>query len=217
MAKEVKINLGCGYIGHPDWINIDYGILAFINKWPLLKRIVFALKLAPEVYNRLWPKNLRLIDLRKSLPFGENSVDYIFTAHFLEHLYLYEAVGLLKRCFFSLKPGGTMRVVVPDLEAVIKQYQESPDELRKVEIINNHFTGGVGPGIEPPSLHQKMLNHFARGHRWLYNFAYLRKVLLLAGFSSSKIWRRQFQQGRVPNLDSLDNHPDHSLFVEATK
>ena len=64
-SKKLMINLGCGYTGHDDWINVDWGILALINKFPILKKVVFGLKLAPENYNREWPKNLRLINLRK--------------------------------------------------------------------------------------------------------------------------------------------------------
>lgn len=29
--KMVLINIGCGPIGHDDWINLDYGILAFFT------------------------------------------------------------------------------------------------------------------------------------------------------------------------------------------
>lgn len=216
MNQELKINLGCGYIGHPDWINVDYGILAFINKFPFLKKIVFALKLAPEVYNQTWPKNLRVIDLRKNFPFEDNSVSYIFTAHFFEHLQKFEGLRLLKSCYRSLNLGGVMRILVPDLDIVVRQYQESEDPLEKVEKINNHFWG-FKKISEPPTFHQRVLNFFTRGHQWLYNFEYLKKMLVAAGFDPAKIVRCQYQQGKVPDIDFLDNHPDHSLIVEATK
>lgn len=216
MSSELKINLGCGYIGHPDWINVDYGVLAFINKFPFLKRLVFALKLAPLEYNIPWPENLRLIDLRKSFPFKEKTISYIFTAHFLEHLYKFEADKLFKKCYHGLKPGGMIRILVPDLDIVVRQYRESTDPIEKVEIINRHFWG-FRMGMESPSLYQKIMNFFIRGHRWLYNFDYLRQSLIKAGFEPGKIVRCGYQRGRVPNIDILDNFPDHSLFVEATK
>lgn len=216
MSGELKINLGCGYIGHSDWVNVDYGILAFINKLPLLKKLVFALKLAPAEYNNPWPKNLRLVDLRKSFPFKESTVSYIFTAHFLEHLQKFEAINLLRRCYAGLKSDGTMRILVPDLDVVVRHYQENGDPLEKVEKINNHFWG-FEKANELPTLHQRILGFFVRGHQWLYNYEYLKKMLVTAGFDAAKIVRCQYQQGVVPNLDFLDNHPDHSLFVEATK
>lgn len=215
--SPLKINLGCGFTGHSEWINIDYGILALINKYPIIKKIVFALKLAPSDYNKTWPKNLRLINLKNSFPFENNSIDYIFSAHFIEHLKKYEAVKLLEKCYLGLKPGATIRIVVPDLDIIVKQYGLSTDPLEKVEILNNHFSGVFKQETFPPSFHQRILSLFARGHQWLYNFEYLKKVLEAAGFEENKIERRSYREGRVPNLDYLDNYPEYSLFVEATK
>lgn len=216
MSSELKINLGCGYIGHSDWINVDYGVLAFLNKFPLLKKLVFALRLAPKAYNQTWPKNLKIIDLRKSLSFKEGTVSYIFTAHFLEHLYKYEAEDLLKKCYQCLKPDGTIRILVPDLDIVVRLYLENANPLEKVELINRHFWG-YRMGMEVPSFLQKLTNLFIRGHHWLYNFDYLRQTLVKAGFETDKIVRCGYQQGRVPNINVLDNFPEYSLFVEATK
>lgn len=215
--KKVMLNLGCGYIGHDDWVNIDFGILAIINKFPILKRIIFALKLAPKLYNREWPKNLKLINLSKELPFLDNSVDYIFSAHFFEHLKKYEALELLKKCYICLKVGGTIRIVVPNLDTIVKNYIESNDEIEKVEVINNHFQGVLKQEFERPNLHLKILGKFARGHNWLYNYDYMKETLKLAGFNTKKIHKCKYQVGIVPNIDMLDNHPDHSLYVEATK
>lgn len=215
--KLVMLNLASGYIGHDDWINIDYGILSFINAIPLLKKIVFGLKLAPASYNKPWPKNLRLINLRKDFPFESNSVDFIFTAHFIEHLQKYEAVHLFKECHRTLKKGGIIRILVPDLDIVAKQYLDNKNKLKRVEILNNHFWGILPKQDTPPTLHDKVLNFFSRGHNWLYNYEYMKKILMLGGFDAKNISRGKFKQSKVPNVDFLDNHPDHSLIVEAIK
>ena len=209
--KKVMVNLGCGYIGHDDWINVDWGILGFINKYPVFKKIIFGLGLAPASYNRQWPKNLRLINLRKHFPFPDNSIDFIFTAHFVEHLEKHETVRLFRPCYRALEPGGTIRVVVPDLDVVVKQYLGNPNPIERVDILNNHFWGVLPKQDTPPSLHERILSLFARGHNWFYNFEYMKKILMLAGFDEARIIRCGFRQGQVPNLDSLDNHPDHSL------
>jgi predicted SAM-dependent methyltransferase len=109
-----------------------------------------------------------------------------------------------------------MRILVPDLDIVVQQYQENSNRFEKVEKINNHFWG-FKKEAEPPTLHQKILSFFVRGHQWLYNYEYLKEVLVTAGFDPAKIVRCRYQQGVVPNIDFLDNHPDHSLIVEATK
>jgi predicted SAM-dependent methyltransferase len=215
--KKVMINLGCGFTGHNDWINVDWGVLSIINKFPVLKKVIFSLNIVPKNYNRTWPKNLRLINLRKRFPFSDNSIDYIYTAHFIEHLEKHEAIKLFKQCYRSLKPGGTIRILVPDLDIVSRQYIESDDKIRKVEILNNHFYGLIEKKDVAPTFYERMLLWFARGHKWLYNFEYMKRNLMLAGFEDQKIKRCQFQQGETPNIDFLDNYPDHTLYVEAKK
>lgn len=215
--KQTLINLGCGYIGHPDWINVDFGILAIINKFPVLKKIVFGLKLAPSEYNKKWPPNLKLVNLIKEFPFQEDSIDYIFSAHFFEHLKKHEALKLLRSCYKGLKKDGTIRIVVPDLDIITNDYINGKDKLKNVEVLNNHFQGVLRQEFEAPSLHLKILSKFARGHNWLYNYEYMKKTLELAGFKASNIKKCEYQIGKVPNLNFLDNHPDHSLYVEATK
>jgi predicted SAM-dependent methyltransferase len=48
------------------------------------------------------------------LDFEDNTFDFIFSEHFLEHLFLDEAFELLKECYRILKPNGVVRIVVPD-------------------------------------------------------------------------------------------------------
>ncbi len=61
-------------------------------------------------------------DVRKPLPFQDNSIHAIYASHLLEHLYLEEAKRLLKECFRILQPGGILRMVVPDLRAIVLEY-----------------------------------------------------------------------------------------------
>lgn len=50
------------------------------------------------------------------LPFSENSVELLFSSHFIEHLNIGEAEHLLKEAFRILKPGGKFRIICPDIE-----------------------------------------------------------------------------------------------------
>ena len=50
------------------------------------------------------------------LEFEDNTFDFIFSEHFLEHLFLDEAIDLLKECHRILKPNGVVRIVVPDAD-----------------------------------------------------------------------------------------------------
>ncbi len=50
------------------------------------------------------------------LPFEDDSFDFIFSEHFLHHLFLDEACSLLRECRRILAPHGVIRTVVPDAD-----------------------------------------------------------------------------------------------------
>jgi SAM-dependent methyltransferase len=99
--KNGMLNIGCGNRIHPAWTNIDF----FSN--------------APEVV--AW-------DLRKGIPFPDASFEVVYHSHVLEHFQRREGGGLMRECFRVLKPGGVLRVAVPDLEAIARQYLASLEE-----------------------------------------------------------------------------------------
>ena len=51
-----------------------------------------------------------------SLPFADESFDFVYSEHFFEHLFLDEAVALLKECERVMRPGAVIRTCVPDAE-----------------------------------------------------------------------------------------------------
>jgi len=94
----IKLHLGCGTIYKDGWINIDNNCDNNIQKLDLN-----------------W-------DLRTSLPFPDNSVDFIYNEHFLEHLTVEEGISAIKDFFRVLKNNGVMRIAMPDLERTVKAY-----------------------------------------------------------------------------------------------
>lgn len=88
------LNIGCGNNYHSDWINLD-------------------------LYRN---RQVKYYNIKNKLPFFSNSVDVVYHSHVLEHLNKEEAERFIKDCFRVLKFGGIMRVVVPDLEQITKEY-----------------------------------------------------------------------------------------------
>lgn len=216
------VNIGCGPLGHPDWINFDYGILAFLHRYSWIEGIIFHLNLWPGsqksiTYDVQWPKNLRLRNCSKPLPFQKNSVDYIFSSHFFEHVKKYEVIRVLKSCYNCLKPGGTIRISIPDLDFIVKQYQQGSNRIERVDLINDHVYALGEQSINQPNLYEKFKSFFMRGHQWMYNFEYFKEMLIAAGFQADLIVRCEPRQGRVPNINMLDCHEEESIFLEATK
>lgn len=51
----------------------------------------------------------------KPLPFQENSVDYVFASHVIEHVTMHAAMKFFQNVHWILKPKGTFRISVPVL------------------------------------------------------------------------------------------------------
>jgi predicted SAM-dependent methyltransferase len=88
-----------------------------------------------------------------------NSLDAILAEHVWEHLSKNEAVVAATNCFRFLKPGGYLRVAVPD------GLHPAPDYIEWVR------PGGNGPGSDD--------------HKVLYTYDTFRKVFTSAGFDVS--------------------------------
>ena len=61
-------------------------------------------------------------DITKGLPFGENEFDAVYHSHVLEHLEPADGEKLLSECHRVLRPGGVLRIVVPNLEQIATLY-----------------------------------------------------------------------------------------------
>ncbi|HLL73725.1 MAG TPA: methyltransferase domain-containing protein [Pyrinomonadaceae bacterium] len=64
-------------------------------------------------------------DLRQGIPFEDGRFDVVYHSHLLEHFSKARAQLFLKECWRVLKPGGTLRVAVPDLERMARDYLQS--------------------------------------------------------------------------------------------
>jgi predicted SAM-dependent methyltransferase len=98
------LNLGCGNRYHKDWINFDF---------------------------KSNSENVIEFNLYNELPFDSESIDVIYSSHVLEHFPKCEAPNFLKRCYRVLKKNGIIRLVVPDLETIIKNYLYFLEKAKK--------------------------------------------------------------------------------------
>ena len=118
-----RLHLGCGLVQPEGWINVDGSWNAWLAKHPFLRAVVGTLGLVPR--NQLevaWGRDTLVHDVRKPLPFASGSITAIYSSHLLEHLYVDEATRLLAECHRVLAPEGVLRVVVPDLRAIVEEY-----------------------------------------------------------------------------------------------
>ena len=215
----IKVNIGCGTTTVDGWINYDSSLGIFLCRHRFIKRLLFAFKLiSKRSYETFWPSNIIRRDVRKGLPLPDESVDFIYCSHFLEHLSHEEAVRLISECRRVLKRGGWIRLVCPDLRILARQYLAGDLDFilfhatHKAEL-SQAFIDSLCL-LDNRSISEKL---FSSGfsHVCMYDFNSIAKLLNNCGFRV--IEKRHFREGMTPDIDKLDNRPDESLFVEAQK
>lgn len=178
------LNLACGDNTHPDFINLDYQ----------------------------WRSGIDLCwDITKGIPFKDCSIKGIFIEHCLEHLTYSQCRGVLKEFRRVLKPGGVVRVVVPDAELYLDLYQKHKQgELVEFPYVSQQ---DLHNGMTPMMIVNRVFRD--HGHLFAYDAKTLEIMLRNAGFAD--IQKEGFLIGRDENLliDS-ERRKIESLYIEAT-
>jgi SAM-dependent methyltransferase len=103
-SSELRyLNLGCGRRFHPAWRNVD-----FVASSP----------------------SVQAHNLRDGIPYPDASFEVVYHSHLLEHFPRELAPEFLEECYRVLKPGGILRVVVPDLENIVRNYLETLERAK---------------------------------------------------------------------------------------
>jgi predicted SAM-dependent methyltransferase len=94
-SEKNFLNLGCGYRFINGWTNID-----FVSTG----------------------EGVVAHNLTKGIPCPDNQFDVVYHSHVLEHMDITTGQFFMSECYRVLKKGGVIRVVVPNLEEIAKQY-----------------------------------------------------------------------------------------------
>lgn len=108
------INCGCGakYYISDEWENIDFNSHShFVKK----------------------------VNLLKGLPYQDESVDLVFSSCLLEHFDLNQTSFFLDEIFRCLKKDGIVRIVVPDLENICKEYLKQLENVKRDDTEENQL------------------------------------------------------------------------------
>lgn len=201
----VKVNLGCGLAIAPGWTNVDASLNALVASWPrCIHKVLYRLSgsnryYSQEQYCDLLENHVFMHhDLSHSIPLKDQTADFVYSSHFLEHLFKRDAERLLTDSFRVLKPGGVVRICIPDLAYAVSLYARGEKE----KMLESYFF------VEDKE------SQLAR-HKYMYDFELLQSLLERIGFS--QVVRCAYQQGQTPDLKLLDNRPEETLFVEAIK
>jgi len=102
---SVNLHLGCGEINHPKFINID------------------AVS-APHIHYVRQIDDLSL--------FKDDTVDFIYASHCLEHFSHKYIHKVLAEWYRSLKKGGVLRLSVPDFDSLLDIYMNSGNDINRI-------------------------------------------------------------------------------------
>ena len=181
LKNKVLLNVGCGPFPDDNFINLDYAWTPQLDVcWDIVK---------------------------KPYPFPDQSFEGIFTEHCLEHIPFDKCLENLKEFYRLLKPGGTVRIIVPDGEIYCDLY-----EKRKTDP-SVTLPYGENEGTAMISINRIFRNH---GHLFIYDFETFKYLLMQAGFTV--INKEHFSTGNDQRL--LIDRPERaieSLYVEAVK
>lgn len=145
--------------------------------------------------------------------YRENTIDAIYSCHSIEHLeYPAGVVKFFQACFKVLQPGGTLRVVVPDLQKICAEYLNGSD----MKFIH---------GSEFPAYYYKAesaaerVHFFVSGKRWEHQICFDLPLLemLMRDVGFEMVILRQFNESPVSELRGIDRFESESLCVEANK
>jgi predicted SAM-dependent methyltransferase len=180
VAEPVRLHIGCGEKYIPGFVHID------VRKFPHIDHVASAEKLTM---------------------FADDSVDLIYCAHILEHFPRAKTSEVLAEWRRVLRPGGTLRLAVPDFEALSEVYQKTKD----ISLV-------IGPVVGRQNYPENL-------HYMIFDFPSLKKMLEDVGFRNVRRydWREtvhkdydDFSQAYIPHMDK-ERGRLISLNVEADK
>ena len=151
-----KLHIGAQAHILPDWLNVD-------------------------IYTGA-SNQVAYMDATQKFPFEDNSFDYIFSEHMIEHIDHAQANFMVSECFRVLKPLGKIRIATPDI-----------NKLLTLDISNgpgkDYFEKLVRPSFDSKSIHIEsnvsyLLNYIMHnyGHKFIYNQDILSQRLKANGF-----------------------------------
>ena len=176
----MKLHLGCGKRFIPGFVHID------AVEYPHIDHVA-------------------TIDHLSFIP--DLSVDLIYNCHVLEHFKRNDVVRVLREWRRVLKPGGILRISVPDFASLCNVYQKE----KRMDLVIGALFG-----------RQDYLYNI---HYNVFDFASLSSQLVQAGFVDVRRydWRDtehaqidDYAQAYVPHMDK-DNGTLISLNIECTK
>lgn len=174
------LHLGCGGNIHAGWLNTDL----FVSS-----------------------RGAVALDATGRFPVPDDSLDYVYSEHMIEHISHADGLKLLKESFRGLKVGGRIRIATPNLSVLLNLHSTRVSTETACEVADyiQWFAARHMPTTQyRTSTH--VINHFFYNwdHRFIYDEATLEESFRVVGFVDLK-WC-PVRVSNYPMLNDLERH-----------
>lgn len=209
------VNMGCGASPTAGAENYDNSFTVRLGRRPLLKKLLRALSLISAeqaAYADFCRENGVMRGSCTRMPIADGSVDVLYASHMLEHLSMARRAAFFGEAKRVLKPGGVLRLSVPDMARLVKKYEADGDCDALVEAT---LLYPAADDTLRDRLKQLLFGH--RGHHWMYDAASLRKLLTESGFQDVSFPTAGNTTIPFETGIDLSERADESVYAECRK
>ena len=198
------------------WLNYDNSPVVRLATWPLAIRTLAAtgvINAGHAEFAAFCLRNgVRHANAVSHIPHAGGSVDALYSSHMIEHLDRREAREFLAECRRVLKPGGILRIVVPDLRITVDDYVTKGNadvflDHLQLELDKPHGFRG----------HLRNILVGGRNHHWLYDGRSISSLIARSGFDDVRVLKPG--ETRIPDPGELNlrEREGESAYVEAAR
>lgn len=192
--SNTLVQYGCGLSAPTGWRNFDSSPTLRLQRLPAVGLLVTRGRPA-------FPANVEYGDIVRGLPLADAACEAVYCSHVLEHLSLEDFRTALRETHRILKPGGTFRGVLPDLEIAIEQYLADDGPDGSIRFMNSTLLGMTRRSRGAKELIQESLGNSR--HLWMWDYKGLANELSVAGFRD--IRRAQYGDNLAPHFIEVED------------
>jgi predicted SAM-dependent methyltransferase len=188
--KSKRLHIGAGSVAHVGWLGSD---------------------LTPKI-----GKGIIYIDASKKLPFDDNSFDYIYSEHMIEHISYESATYMLNECNRILKKDGKIRISTPDLDQYLSLFEPGKSKIQEdfITYMKKNWLKKFDNDANLP-YHILNLNMHAWGHTYIYCKTTLKQQLINTNFSKIQDYKNnESSDSTFVDLEMHANTLEKQMLIE---